>query len=155
MLIDDIKLSLRSNNTIEVQDLIDAAKLDLLISGVLNQDETDALIKRAITVYCKAHYGYDNNEAERFEKSYSMLKSHLTLSQDYSYYKIIFTVNQNQATVTFNDEVKLTNSIGVAAFTIKDKDNVNYSVYKDGYVTQEGLIDITASTSIAITMVVV
>lgn len=83
-LLDDVCKMLRTNHRDEVQDLIDAAKMDLKISGVKRIDETDPLIKRAITVYCKAHYGYDDPAmAERFEKSYAMLKAHLALSIEY------------------------------------------------------------------------
>lgn len=89
-LIDDVKLALRITNSTfdrEVEDLINAARRDLVLSGVLQtkaNDENDPLIKRAITVYCKAHFGYDNPEAERFQQSYDMLKAHLTLSQEYT-----------------------------------------------------------------------
>ena len=85
-LIDDVKLALRVTSVdfdTEIQDLIDSAKADLRLSGVTDPDETDPLIKRAITVYCKAHFGYDNPEAERFQKAYEMIKMHLTLSADY------------------------------------------------------------------------
>lgn len=71
----------------EIQDLIDAAKSDLILSGV-HQDkvkDNDPLIKRAITVYCKANFGYDDPKiAERFEQSYTSLKHHLTLSGEYT-----------------------------------------------------------------------
>lgn len=84
-LLDDVCKVLRTNHRDEVQDLIDAAKMDLKISGVKRIDETDPLIKRAITVYCKAHYGYDDPVmTERFERSYNMLKQHLALSVEYS-----------------------------------------------------------------------
>ena len=86
-MLDKVKLALRVSGTVfdlEIQDLIDAAKLDLQISGVVKIDEEDALIQRAIIVYCKANFGYDNNEAERFEKSYDMLKQHLSLAGDYN-----------------------------------------------------------------------
>ena len=86
-MLDKVKLALRVSGTVfdlEIQDLIDAAKLDLQISGVVKVDEEDALIQRAIIVYCKANFGYDNNEAERFEKSYDMLKQHLSLAGDYN-----------------------------------------------------------------------
>jgi uncharacterized phage protein (predicted DNA packaging) len=86
----DVKDSLReSGNDLdtEILDLIDAAKADLILSGV-NKDkvvDTDPLIKRAITVYCKAHFGYDDvNMAKRFEQSYISLKHHLTLSIEYT-----------------------------------------------------------------------
>lgn len=95
-MLDDIKLSLRINNTAfdaEINDLIDASKLDLGISGVEKietKDEedkliiSDPLIKRAITIYVKANFGWDNPDAERLQKSYDMLKQHLSLSGDYN-----------------------------------------------------------------------
>ena len=88
-LLDDLKISLRVTTSVfdsEIQGLIDAAKIDLTQSGVAADkanDETDAIIKRAITVYVKGNFGYDNPEAERFLTSYSMLKDHLALSGDY------------------------------------------------------------------------
>lgn len=157
VLLDDIKLALRTNNVTETQDLIDAAKADLELSGVLSIVDTDPLIKRAITVYCKANYGYDE-KAEKFQNSYNMLKSHLSLSLDYAYYKVTFTVTDSlpipQATVTFNNEVKLTNQSGVASFYTKQVDNVEYSIYKNGYITQDYIMDVTDSSNIVITMVV-
>ena len=89
-LLDDVKLALRiSPGTTaydgEVEDLIEAAKADLKLSGVApaKLDESDPLVKRAIVTYCKAHFGFDNADAERLEQAYGMLKMHLTLSQDY------------------------------------------------------------------------
>ena len=114
MLLDDVKTALRVSGTaldFEVQDLIDAAKADLKIYGINTEktitvivDQTpeptegnpepeqvlvemevmDPLIKRAITVYCKAHFGWDNPEADRFAQSYTMLKQHLALSAEYA-----------------------------------------------------------------------
>ena len=89
-LIDDVKDALRiSGNALdtEVTDLINAAKADLKLSGVLTakaDSTTDPLIRRAVVVYCKAQFGYDNPEAERFQNSYDMLKRHLLLSQEYT-----------------------------------------------------------------------
>jgi len=90
----DIKKALRINNNAmdtEVQDLIDAAKMDLKATGInidkiiaVNEAEKmDPLIKRAITLYCKAHFGYNNTDATRFEQYYGALKIHLALSDDY------------------------------------------------------------------------
>lgn len=86
--IDDIKLHLRITTAaldVEVQDLLDAAELDLELSGVdpVKIVDTDPLIRRAITVYCKAHFGYDNPDHERLLIAYNMLKMHLTLAGDY------------------------------------------------------------------------
>jgi len=89
-MLDDIKDVLRVSGTTlntEVTDLIAAARTDLILSGVLAtkaNSDTDALIKRAISTYCKANFGWDNPEAERFQSSYNMLKNHLCLSSEYT-----------------------------------------------------------------------
>lgn len=93
-MLNDVKDALRvSGNDLdtEVTDLIEAAKADLMLSGVYQSKikDTDPLIKRAVTVYCKANFGWDNPEAERFQKSYDMLKTHLTLSQEYTVGEVI------------------------------------------------------------------
>jgi uncharacterized phage protein (predicted DNA packaging) len=70
----------------EILDLIEAARQDLALSGVSSlklENDDDPLIKRAISVYVKAHFGYDNPDYERLLASYNMLKTHLTLSQEY------------------------------------------------------------------------
>lgn len=89
-LIDDVKDALRisgSDLNTEVTDLINAAQSDLKLSGILSSkaaSTTDPLIRRAVVVYCKANFGWDNPEAERFQKSYDMIKQHLCLSQEYT-----------------------------------------------------------------------
>lgn len=89
-MLQDVKNVLRVNGEdldMEILDLIEAAKADLVLSG-LHKDrviETDPLIKRAIILYCKAHFGYDDPKvAERFEQAYLSLKHHLTLSTEYT-----------------------------------------------------------------------
>ncbi len=90
-LLDDVKQALRINNKfmdMEVIDLIESAKAEMSNTGididkVTEAKEMDPLIKRAIILYCKAHFGYENPEAERFAESYLMLKVHLALSADY------------------------------------------------------------------------
>ncbi|HCR82043.1 MAG TPA: DNA-packaging protein [Lachnospiraceae bacterium] len=90
-MIDDVRDALRVSGTdldTEISDLIDAAKADLALSGVQKSKiiDEDPLIKRAITVYCKAHFGYeDPNLSSRFAESYDSLKHHLTLSSEYGY----------------------------------------------------------------------
>ncbi len=86
-ILDDVKVALRISNTAydsEISDLINAAKSDLALSGVLKVDDTDPLIKRALIVYCKANFGWNNPDAERLQQSYDMLKCHLALSQEYT-----------------------------------------------------------------------
>lgn len=69
--------------TEEIEDCIAACKADLKNDGVRKVDESDALIIRAITLYCKAEFGYQNN-AEKFRKSYDILKMRLSMSQEYN-----------------------------------------------------------------------
>jgi hypothetical protein len=109
-MLEDVKTVLRiSNNAYdaEIEDLIEAAKMDLKLSGVnVNKTVTetvipepteenpepepveiqvmDPLIKRAIMVYVKANFGWSNPDAENFQKSFWMLKAHLSLSQEYA-----------------------------------------------------------------------
>lgn len=86
-MLEKIKLSLRISNNFfdeEINDLIQAAKADLRISGVKNIYNDDPLIKRAILLYCKAHFGLNNKDSEKYENSYESLKIHLALSGDYN-----------------------------------------------------------------------
>lgn len=69
--------------TEEIEDCIAACKADLANDGVKTIDESDALIKRAVTLYCKAEFGY-NDQAEKFRKSYDMLKMRLAMSEEYN-----------------------------------------------------------------------
>jgi uncharacterized phage protein (predicted DNA packaging) len=86
----DVKVSLRITNSAydsEINDLIAAARQDLILSGVLPakaNSDTDPLIKRAIVTYVKAHFGYDNPDAERLMMAYDRIKMHLTLAGDYT-----------------------------------------------------------------------
>jgi uncharacterized phage protein (predicted DNA packaging) len=89
-MLDDVKTALRISNAAfdsEITDLISAARSDLILSGILANkanDDTDPLIKRAIIVYVKANFGWNNPDAERLQQSYNMLKIHLALSQEYA-----------------------------------------------------------------------
>jgi len=89
-MLNDVKSALRIDGDDldrEIQELIDAAKADLQLSGVHKDKlvDTDPLIKRAIIVYCKAHFGYEDPKlSERFQQSYTSLKHHLTLSAEYT-----------------------------------------------------------------------
>lgn len=86
-MLEEVKLSLRIINNdfdIEIQSLIDAAKRDLGITGVKIIEISDPLIIRAINLYVKANFGWDNPDAERLEESYLMLKQHLSLSGEYN-----------------------------------------------------------------------
>lgn len=86
-LIDDIKLSLRVTTDAldaEVQAYIDAALYDMERVGVdldlLNSD--NAFVKTAIIAYCKAQFGYDNSEANRFDEAYRRIVCDLLNSSE-------------------------------------------------------------------------
>lgn len=69
--------------TNEINDCIEACKRDLQQVGVVNLDESDALIIRAITIYCKAEFGY-SEKAQQFRQSYDSLKLALSLMDEYT-----------------------------------------------------------------------
>lgn len=86
-MLEKIKKSLRiTHNSLddEIQDLIDGALADLRISGIVNINQTDALIIRAVTIYCKANFGLENTDSEKYQTSYNSLKTHLSLSGEYN-----------------------------------------------------------------------
>lgn len=145
-LLDDVKPALRTTADefdVEITDLINAAIADLQQAGIYSPVETDPLIKRAVILYCKAHFGYDNPEAERFQQSYEMLKNHLSMSADYAYYKITIEAGK-QCRVMFDGEVKETNEAGQVVFHTRAQNHVPYKI-GDAEIEY---IDITGDTTI-------
>ena len=84
-----VRLSVRNTSTAfdsEITDLINAARADLVLGGVLEvkaQDETDPLILRAVATYVKAEFGLDNEDSEKYRASYKEQRNGLTLSDAY------------------------------------------------------------------------
>ena len=68
----------------EITDLIEAAMMDLTISGIVKFPENDPLILRAVTLYAKANFGLSNDESEKFLQGYTSLKIHLALCGEYN-----------------------------------------------------------------------
>lgn len=86
-LVDDIKTQLRVTTddfNSEISGLIEAAKTDMKTAGVANPDESDPLVKQCVILYCKANFGYDNPEAERFMSVYEDIKNKLTMLSEYN-----------------------------------------------------------------------
>lgn len=88
-MLEDVKKYLRISHEEyddEVQDLIDACKKDLELSGIASSQiiEDDTLIKRAIVLYCKLHFGFDNPDYDKLTNAYNLLVQHLSLSTDYN-----------------------------------------------------------------------
>lgn len=70
----------------ELKDLINAARADLTLGGVLEAkalDETDPLILRAIGTFVKAEFGLDNADSEKYRASYKDQRNGLALSDEY------------------------------------------------------------------------
>lgn len=65
----------------EIETLIEACLLDLKLSGVEKTD--DELVKRAVGIYVKAHFGSENPDREGLIECYNSLKTHLALSEKY------------------------------------------------------------------------
>jgi len=86
-LLDEVKTALRVSSTrfdtLEIEPLIEACKVDLRLSGVNVIEDDDPLIGRAVVLYCKANFGYIE-DAERWGKAYEALKNSLALSSDYN-----------------------------------------------------------------------
>lgn len=85
-MLDKVKLALRITTEAfddELTDLIEAAKLDLGIAGVVLPSELDAIITRAIITYCKMSFGLpeDYNDLKR---SYDEQKAQLSNATGYT-----------------------------------------------------------------------
>lgn len=65
----------------EIETLIEACLLDLKLSGVEKTD--DELVKRAVGIYVKAHFGSENPDRDGLIECYKSLKTHLALSEKY------------------------------------------------------------------------
>ena len=90
-LTDDVKVALRvSSNAYdaEVAALVAAALADMRRVGVpdaaLSEESPDPLARMAVLLFCKARFGYDNDEAPRFEKSYRQTVADLANSPAYT-----------------------------------------------------------------------
>jgi len=84
-LLNTCKTALRMNNyhfDEEILDEVEACLKDLEISGVASSmiKESDPLIKQAVKIYVKAHFGFDNTESEKLKESYQLLKQHLAIA---------------------------------------------------------------------------
>lgn len=85
-MLEKIKLSMRIKHTQldnDIQGNIDACLLDLKRVGVINAKETDALIIKAVEMYCKWQYDY-GGKGDRWEAAYNNLIMGLSLCGDYN-----------------------------------------------------------------------
>ena len=85
-MLEKVKLALRTvtdKYDSELNDLIDAAKLDLGIAGVSVPDTLDALVSKAIITYCKMSFGLPE-DWDRLKRSYDEQKAQLSNASGYT-----------------------------------------------------------------------
>lgn len=85
-MVEKIKHSLRIGNdsiNSDIQEHIDACKLDLKRVGVKKIEDTDALIIQAMKLYVKWHLNFED-EADRYQNAYEMLRNSLAMCGDYN-----------------------------------------------------------------------
>lgn len=85
-MLEKVKLALRivtDKYDSELNDLIDAAKLDLGIAGVTVPDTLDALVSKAIITYCKMSFGLPE-DWDRLKRSYDEQKAQLSNASGYT-----------------------------------------------------------------------
>ena len=85
-MLDKVKLALRITTTAfdsELNDLIASALADLGIAGVISDDETDPLIIRAVTTYCRVNFGQPD-DYDRFKAAYDEQKAQLQTATGYT-----------------------------------------------------------------------
>lgn len=70
----------------EIQDLIDAALLDLKIAGVKSDLTYDKLILQAVKTYVRAHFR-SPADYERLKASYDEQKAQLMVARNYTNYR--------------------------------------------------------------------
>lgn len=81
-----VKMALRVSTTAfdnEISGLIDAALLDMGLAGVTNDDDTDALILRAVVTYCRLNFGQPD-DYDRLKASYDEQKAQLGMATGYT-----------------------------------------------------------------------
>ena len=87
-MLEKVKLALRTvtdKYDSELNDLIDAAKLDLGIAGVSVPDTLDALVSKAIITYCKMSFGLPE-DWDRLKRSYDEQKAQLSNASGYTHW---------------------------------------------------------------------
>ena len=85
-MLEKVKLALRITTTAfdeEISDLIAAAMADLRIAGIVSLEETDPLIIRAVTTYCRANFG-SPDEYDRLKGAYDEQKAQLQIATGYT-----------------------------------------------------------------------
>lgn len=93
-MLDIVKKALRISTDAydsELTGLIESAKLDLGIAGIVNYDEPDAVVITAIITYCKMNFGLPE-DADRLKRSYDEQKAQLSNATGYTEWEPCTTI---------------------------------------------------------------
>lgn len=85
-MLEKVKMALRITTTAydaELTELIESAKLDLSIAGVVLPPTIDALVTKAIITYCKMSFGIPE-DYDRLKASYDEQKAQLATATGYT-----------------------------------------------------------------------
>ena len=85
-MLEKVKMALRITTNAfddELTVLINSAKLDMGIAGVVVPETLDAIVERAIITYCKVHFG-EPDDYDRLKASYDEQKAQLSMATGYT-----------------------------------------------------------------------
>lgn len=93
-MLEKVKLALRISTDkydTELNDLIDSAKLDLGVAGVVVPQTVDALVTKAIITYCKMSFGLPE-DYDRLKRSYDEQKAQMSNATGYTDWEVTSNV---------------------------------------------------------------
>lgn len=84
-----LRISVSDNTAIneELTDLIESAKLDLGVAGVVVPQTIDQLVTKAIITYCKMSFGLPE-DYDRLKRSYDEQKAQLSNATGYTNWEV-------------------------------------------------------------------
>ena len=89
-MLEKVKLALRISTDkydTELNDLIESAKLDLGVAGVVVPQTVDALVTKAIITYCKMSFGLPE-DYDRLKRSYDEQKAQMSNATEYTDWEV-------------------------------------------------------------------
>lgn len=146
----------------EIVDIVEECRLDLISIGVVAakaNSETDNLILGAVRCFARWKFGLSNEDADKNREDYMQLRDELRRKGDYISYAITFVCKASNVAVadvaiTFNGETKETDSTGTAVFYyVSAGVNQEYTINKEGYVSQTVDLDVTATATVNVALV--
>lgn len=81
-----VKIALRISTDsfdAELTELIEAARADMRLAGIVNLDQDDPLIRRAIITYCRLNFGQPD-DYDRLKRSYDEQKAQMGMATGYT-----------------------------------------------------------------------